>query len=271
MKLGVNIDHIASIRELRKGREPEPVLAALLCQTAGADSIVVHLREDRRHINDRDLYLLRQALSSRLNLEMSIAPQIIEIACKVRPDQATLVPERRQELTTEGGLDVCGNNKKIAQAINKLRKYDIQVSLFIDPVKAQIDASSKIAATMIELHTGRYAEAKTPRDNLKYLRELERAAKYAHEKGLIVNAGHGLDYYNVEPIAGISQIEELNIGYSIVCRAAIVGLEQAVRQMKDLIRSTAPDPALKGGVQKRRSVSTLSEPRPLARTESRMG
>jgi pyridoxine 5-phosphate synthase len=236
MKLGVNIDHIASIRELRKGILPEPVFAAFFCESAGADSIVVHLREDRRHIKERDVYILRELIRTRLNLEMSAAAEIVDIACKVCPDQATLVPEKRQELTTEGGLDVVKNMKKISQAIKRLNRHNIAVSLFVDPVKTQIDASLKLAVKMIELHTGRYAEAKSPSAKNVRLAELQRAVRYAHSKGIIVNAGHGLDYYNVKSIAGISQIEELNIGYSIVCRAALVGLERAVREMKALIK-----------------------------------
>jgi len=236
MKLGVNIDHIASIREIRKAVFPEPVFAALICESAGADSIVVHLREDRRHIKERDLYILKEVVKTRLNLEMSTAADIVRIAVEVCPDQATLVPEKRQELTTEGGLDVVRNMKKIAQAIKKLKKHNITVSLFIDPVKSQIDASSDLSVKMIELHTGRYAEAKTPSAKQARLAELEQAARYAHSKGMVVNAGHGLDYYNVEQVAKIPQIEELNIGYAIICRAALVGLERAVREMKALIR-----------------------------------
>lgn len=235
MKLGVNIDHIASIREIRKGLDPEPVFAALLSEATGADSIIVHLREDRRHIKERDLYLLKKLVKTKLNLEMSVAPDIVEIASEVCPDQATLVPERRKELTTEGGLDVLGNMSKISRALNRLRKYKISVALFIDPVKAQIDASSKLAIKMVELHTGRYADAKTPSARKICLAELEKAAKYAHNKGMVVNAGHGLDYHNVEAVSRISQIEELNIGYSIICRAALVGLERAVGEMKLLI------------------------------------
>jgi len=236
MELGVNIDHIASLREIRKGLEPEPVFAALICESAGADSIVVHLREDRRHIKERDIYLLKEVVKTKLNLEMSTNADIVKIACKAYPHQATLVPERREELTTEGGLNVVGNMRKIIKATEALKKHSIIVSLFIDPVKSQIDASLKVAIDMIELHTGRYAEAKTPQSKKKSLLELERAASYAHKKGLIVNAGHGLDYYNVESVAGIDTIEELNIGYSIVCRAALVGLERAVREMKALIK-----------------------------------
>jgi len=236
MNLGVNIDHIATIREIRKAISPEPVFAALLCESAGADSIVVHLREDRRHIKERDLYLLKKVVRSKLNLEMSTAADVVRVACEVCPDQATLVPERRQELTTEGGLDVVRNSKKIAQAIKRLRKHNIVISLFIDPLRDQIDASLKLAVKMIELHTGKYCGAATPAAKRARLSELVKAAKYAHNKGMIVNAGHGLDYYNVEPIARISQIQELNIGYSIVCRAALVGLERAVREMKELIK-----------------------------------
>lgn len=235
MKLGVNIDHIASLRQIRNGCQPDPVYAAFLCETAGASSIVAHLREDRRHIKERDIYLLKQTVKIRLNLEMSVVPDIVRIACEVCPDQATLVPEKRKELTTEGGLDVAGNRNKFQQAINKLRKRNIVISLFIDPFKSQIDASLKLGVKTIELHTGRYAEAKTPSAKRTRLEEFKNAVRYAHNKGMVVNAGHGLDYYNVEAIAGISRIEELNIGYSIVCRAALVGLERAVREMKALI------------------------------------
>ncbi|MFH1578184.1 MAG: pyridoxine 5'-phosphate synthase [Candidatus Omnitrophota bacterium] len=235
MKLGVNIDHIASIREIRKGLEPEPIFAVFLCETSGADSIVVHLREDRRHINERDLRLIREGVRTKLNLEMSIAPDIVDIACEVRPDQVTLVPERRQELTTEGGLDAAGNAKKIKPAIKKLQKHNIDVSLFIDPVNAQIDAGFKLGVRMIELHTGRYADARTASARRMRLDELKKAVGYAQQKKMIVNAGHGLDYYNVGAVASIRQIEELNIGYSIICRAALVGLERAVREMKVLI------------------------------------
>jgi pyridoxine 5-phosphate synthase len=234
-KLGVNIDHIATLRQVRRGIEPEPVFAALICQAAGADSIVAHLREDRRHIKERDLYILKEVVKTKLNLEMSIASEIVEIACKVKPDQATLVPEKRQELTTEGGLDVLANSKKIKQVINQLKRQGIAVSLFIDPDKKQIDASGKVGVKMIELHTGRYADAKNQKEQDKYFRELLAAAQYAKNIGLIVNAGHGLNYYNVARVAKIKEIEELNIGYSIVCRAALVGLERAVREMKALI------------------------------------
>ncbi|MCM8801570.1 MAG: pyridoxine 5'-phosphate synthase [Candidatus Omnitrophica bacterium] len=234
-KLGVNIDHIASVRELRKGIEPDPVLAAIICEAEGVDSIVVHLREDRRHIKEKDLYLLKKIVKTKLNLEMSIAPDIVEIACKVRPDQATLVPEKRKELTTEGGLDVLANFKKLKKVIEKLKNAGIIISLFIDPDKKQIDAAQKLGVKMIELHTGRYAEAKNEKEQDKYFKELKEAVYYAKKKGLTVNAGHGLNYYNVSRIARIEGIEELNIGYSIICRAVLVGLAQAVREMKRLV------------------------------------
>jgi len=235
LKLGVNIDHVASLRELRHGIEPQPVLAGLLAEASGADSIVVHLREDRRHIKEEDLFFLKKSLRGRLNLEMSIASEIVEIACKARPNQATLVPEKRQELTTEGGLDVAGNLRKVKQAVERLKKSRIEVSLFIDPEKRQIDASLNSGAKMIELHTGRYADAQNSAEQNKYFRQIKSAVSYARAKGLQVNAGHGLNYQNVSRIAKIKGIEELNIGYSIICRAVIVGLGQAIREMKSLI------------------------------------
>lgn len=234
-KLGVNIDHIATLRQVRKGIEPEPVFAALICESAGADSIVAHLREDRRHINERDINLLRQVTRTRLNLEMSVAQEIVEIAVKVKPDQATLVPERRQELTTEGGLDAVSNFKKIAKVKDTLERAGIVVSLFIDPDKKQIDASSKLGVDMVELHTGRYADAGNEKGEERFFEQLKQATAYSRKKGLVVNAGHGLNYYNVGRVAKIKGIEELNIGYSIVCRGALIGLERAVREMKALI------------------------------------
>ncbi len=234
-KLGVNIDHVATLREARKGIEPQPVFAALICEKSGADSIVAHLREDRRHIKERDLYLLRKAVRTRLNLEMSVHPEIVGIACKVKPDQATLVPEKRRELTTEGGLDVARHLSKIKRTVGKLEISGIAVSLFIDPDKKQIDAAKKSGARVIELHTGRYAEAKNAGEENKYFKEIESAARYAKAAGLAVNAGHGLNYYNVSRIAKIKNITELNIGYSIVCRALFVGLARAVNEMKMLI------------------------------------
>jgi pyridoxine 5-phosphate synthase len=235
MKLGVNIDHIATIRQIRGAQEPEPAFAAIIAETAGANSIVAHLREDRRHINDRDVTILREVVRSRFNLEMSIAKDIVNIACAIKPDQATLVPEKRREVTTEGGLDVAAGFNKIKDIVRKLVDAGIEVSLFIDPQKRQIDFSKKTGAKVIELHTGRYAGAKSKKQADKYFAELTAATSYASVLGLTVNAGHGLDYYNVSRVAGIKKIEELNIGYSIVCRAAIVGIAAAVKEMKALI------------------------------------
>lgn len=236
VKLGINIDHVATLRQARRGIAPEPVLAALTCEAAGCDSIVAHLREDRRHINDQDVINLRRSVRTRFNLEMSIAPEIVSVACRVKPDQATLVPERRQELTTEGGLDVAGHLAKIKSAAAKLKKSGIEVSLFIDPETKQIDAAVKSGARMIELHTGSYAEAKRCAERIKQLRQIEKAVVYARCRGLIVNAGHGLDYDNVLAIARIKGIEELNIGYSVICRALFCGLAQAVKEMRELLR-----------------------------------
>lgn len=237
LKLGVNIDHVATLRQARRGLEPEPVLAALAALAAGADSIVAHLREDRRHIQDKDVFLIKAAVQEKLNLEMSIAPEIVGIACKLKPGQATLVPEKRRELTTEGGLDVAGNPKNIQACVKKLRGKGIKVSLFIDPDKKQIDAAKEAWAEMIELHTGRYADAGKLEGEAKYLAELKTAAAYAAKKGLRVFAGHGLDYYNVARVAAIPEIEELNIGYSIICRSVMVGLGQAVKEMLLLIQN----------------------------------
>lgn len=235
LKLGVNIDHIATLREIRHCVEPDPAFAALIVQAAGADSIVVHLRQDRRHIKERDLRILKEVVKIKLNLEMSTNDDIVKIAYQVKPDQATLVPEKRQEITTEGGLDVVTNFKKIKEVTELLKKQGISVSLFIDPDKKQIDTAKKVGVKMIELHTGRYADAKDEIKQDKYFKELELAVNYAKGKELVVFAGHGLNYYNAARITKIKGIEELNIGYSIVCRAALVGLERAVREMKLLI------------------------------------
>ncbi len=234
-KLGVNIDHVATLRQARAGLEPDPVLAALICELAGADSIVAHLREDRRHINERDLHILKQTLKTKLNLEMSTSEEIIKIACGILPGQATLVPEKRQELTTEGGLDAVTNFKRIKTVCDKLESKGIPVSLFIDPDKKQIDAACKLGVNKIELHTGKYADSRNDDEQKIYLEELKIAAEYAFSKGLQVFAGHGLNYHNVKQVSRIKYIEELNIGHSIICQALIVGLEKAVRQMKDLI------------------------------------
>ena len=235
-RLGVNIDHVATLRQARRAKFPDPVYAALLCEKAGADSIVAHLREDRRHIQDCDIKTLSEKIRTKLNLEMSIAPEILEIACKIKPFQATLVPEKRKELTTEGGLDVTANLKKVALALNKLKKNGIRVSLFIDPDKEQIDSAELSGAKIIELHTGRYADARNAKERNKFFNQIKVAVQYALAKGLIVNAGHGLDYTNARRIARIKGIEELNIGYSIISEALYIGLFKAVKEMYKLLK-----------------------------------
>jgi pyridoxine 5-phosphate synthase len=234
-ELGVNIDHIASIRQIRGSKDLSLQQAALICEQAGADSIVVHLREDRRHINDRDVLLLKKRVKTRLNLELSIAGDIVDFACKIKPDQATIVPEKRKEVTTEGGLDVAANFKKIKTACEKLEKNGISISLFIDPEIKQIEAAAKLGIKRIELHTGRYADAGDKVSRARFLKEIKTAAQLARKKGMRVFCGHGLDYRNVQAIVRIKDIEELNIGYSIVCRAALFGLKQAVKEMKALL------------------------------------
>lgn len=233
LKLGVNIDHVATLRQARGGQNPDPIKAALVCEKAGADSIVAHLREDRRHIQDKDLIRLKKTISIRLNLEMSINPSIVDIACRLKPDQATLVPEKRQELTTEGGLNVVLYKERVKKTIDKLQNRNIVVSLFIDPEKRQIETSKKVGCEFIELHTGRYADSKTEAARKSHLKEIVDATNYALKMGLRVNAGHGLDYQNVSSIAGIPGMEELNIGHAIVSYAVFVGLDKAV---KDMIR-----------------------------------
>lgn len=236
VKLGVNIDHVATIRETRKIFYPDPIEAAAISEEAGCDSIVCHLREDRRHIKDADVKRLRQTVLTRLNLEMSIARDIVNIACAVRPDQATLVPEKRKELTTEGGLDVVKYKKRIVPVIKRFEDAGIEASLFIDPSKKQVDASKDAGARIVELHTGEYANAKSAVVMSKELDKIRRAAKYALSLGLEVNAGHGLNYSNVRGIACVEGINELNIGHSIISRAVLVGLRQAVEEMLELIR-----------------------------------
>ena len=235
-KLGVNIDHVATLREARKTDSPDPVEAARLCEEAGCDSIVCHLREDARHIKGVDVVTLRETVNARLNLEMSIAAEIVDFACMIRPDQATLVPERRQEITTEGGLDVKKNLKKVGAVVKILRSSDIDVSLFINPSKVQIDASVRSGARIIELHTGGYANAKTPGARRKELEVLKKATRYALSLGLEVNAGHGLNYENVKDVARIKGMNELNIGHSIISRAVFAGIPAAVKDMLELIR-----------------------------------
>ena len=230
MRLAVNIDHIATIREARKAREPEPVAAAILAELAGALGITVHLRGDRRHIKDRDVELLRHVVSTKLNIEMAATGEMVGIAVRVKPDQVTLVPEQPHELTTQGGLDVAANRAVVAGAVETLRKAGIRVSIFIDPDPAQVAASKEVGADAIEINTGAYAEARGEQAAGR-LHEVSRAASAAAAAGLEVLAGHGLTYVNIHPVAAIRDIAELNIGHSIVSRASLVGLERAVREM----------------------------------------
>jgi pyridoxine 5-phosphate synthase len=236
VRLGVNIDHVATVRQARRAAEPDPVAAAVLALLGGADGITVHLREDRRHIQDRDLRLLRPVVPRRLNLELAAVDAVVAIACEVRPDEATLVPERREELTTEGGLDVLANEAAVRRAAERLRAAGIEVSLFIDPDAAQVEASHRVGGQAVELQTASYSEAKTTEARAAELEKLARAARRARELGLHVHAGHGLNYTNVQAVAAIGEIEELNIGHSIVSRAVLVGMERAVRDMKEAIR-----------------------------------
>ncbi len=236
IRLGVNIDHVATLRQARRALEPDPVAAAVLALLGGADGITVHLREDRRHINDRDVRLLRQVVTSLLNLELSVADAIVSIACDVKPDQATLVPERREELTTEGGLDVVQHQGAVAKAMERLQTAGIVVALFIDPDIRQIEIAKVLSAKAVEIQTARYAEAKTHDDRLRELNALQEATDFAKQVGLRVHMGHGLNYGNVHAVAQIPGVEELNIGHSIVSRAVLVGMERAVREMKDAIR-----------------------------------
>jgi len=231
VKLGVNIDHVATLRQARGEFDPDPVMAARLCEQAGADSIVAHLREDRRHIQDRDIVLLRKSVKTRFNLEMSIDPGIVKVALALKPDQATLVPERRQELTTEGGLDVVRHLKNIKKAARALTLAGIDVSLFIAPDKKQIDAAFSIGVKTIELHTGAYAHAFAGRMARDEFAQIKTTTSYARQLGMTVNAGHGLNYDNVYAIARVPGIEELNIGHAIISRAVFVGIKQAVREL----------------------------------------
>lgn len=235
MKLAVNIDHFATLREARQSTEPEPVLAALLAEQAGAEGVVCHLRSDRRHIKERDLILLRSAIKTRLNMEMAATDDMFKVAMDVQPDVVSLVPERHEELTTEGGLNVIDHRAHLAPFIKKLQAAGIRVSIFIDSSEKQIKAGSELAVNLIEINTGKYAEAKPGPERDKALAEVRKAAEFGHGLGLEVHAGHGLDYHNVLPIAAIPEIKELSIGFSIVARAAIVGLDRAVRDMVSLL------------------------------------
>ncbi len=234
-KLSVNIDHIATVRQARKGTEPDPVAAAVLAELAGAEGIIAHLREDRRHIQDRDLRLLREVVQTKLNLEMAATGEMQRIALEVRPNIATLVPEKREELTTEGGLEVVSRIAFFKDYVAALRSGGITVSLFVDPDEGQIGASKKTGADWVELHTGAYANAKTEKDREREYRKIAEGAKLAASLGLRVGAGHGLNYFNVRMISAIPEVEELNIGHSIISRAALVGLDRAVREMRELV------------------------------------
>lgn len=236
MRLAINIDHVATLREARGGVEPDPVAAAAVCEIAGAEGIVCHLREDRRHINDRDVRLLRETVKTKLDLEMAATEEIIRIAIETLPDLVTLVPEKRQELTTEGGLDVRGQKRYLEDVIKEFHKHEIDVSLFVDPVAEQIEAAKEIGADMIELHTGEYANARTDREAAAFVQGLRSAARLGAELGLGVNAGHGLNYVNIQPIARIEEIQEVSIGHAIIAHAVFVGLERAVREMRECIR-----------------------------------
>jgi pyridoxine 5-phosphate synthase len=234
-QLGVNIDHVATVRQARRTNEPDPVWAAALAELGGADGITLHLREDRRHISDRDLRILRQTATVKLNLEMACEPEIVEIACDVKPDQATLVPEKREEITTEGGLDICGNRDRVARTVERLRQAGISVSLFLDPDPRQIEEAARLAVDAVELHTGQYALAAPGAAREKELENIRKISALVRHAGLMLHAGHGLTYRNVRPIAAIEGMHELNIGHSIIARAIMVGLEEAVREMKRLV------------------------------------
>ncbi|RJP24661.1 MAG: pyridoxine 5'-phosphate synthase [Candidatus Abyssobacteria bacterium SURF_5] len=234
--LGVNIDHVATVRQARRDIEPDPVAAAVICELAGAHGITVHLRSDRRHIQDRDLLLLRQTVKAKLNMEMGATDEMVGIAIDTKPDQVTLVPEKREELTTEGGLDVVANESALANAVRRLKKAGIPVSMFIEPDCAQIEASGRIHADAIELHTGLYANAKTEALQQAELERLVHAGRHAVTIGLRVHAGHGLTYRNVIPIKQIPKLHEVNIGHNIVARAVLVGLDRAVREMLELLQ-----------------------------------
>ncbi|WP_417391597.1 pyridoxine 5'-phosphate synthase [Gimesia sp.] len=233
--LGVNIDHVATVRQARLTYEPDPVWAAVLAELGGADGITLHLREDRRHIQDHDLYTMKKTVQVKLNLEMAAEEEMTQIALDVHPDQVSLVPEKREELTTEGGLDVIANAERVSQCVQRLQQAGIEVSLFIDPDPAQIAASKKAGVHAVELHTGRYADASSVGEQEQELNILKKASAFTIEQGMKLHMGHGLTYCNVTPVAAIPQVSELNIGHSIISRAVLVGMEQAVREMKALV------------------------------------
>jgi len=234
--LGVNIDHIATLRQARGTTYPDPVHAASVAELNGADGITVHLREDRRHIVDRDVRVLKETIQTRMNLEMAVTTEMLDIACEIKPEFVCLVPEKREELTTEGGLDVLGQQDKITQAVKRLSEAGIQVSLFIDADKEQIDAAVVSGAPYIEVHTGAYADADSESEQQAELKKIAAGVSYAHNAGLKVNAGHGLHYHNVQSIAAIPEIYELNIGHAIIARAAFDGLGKAVKDMQIIMQ-----------------------------------
>jgi pyridoxine 5-phosphate synthase len=237
MRLAINIDHIATLRNARGGTEPDPTEAARICEAAGASGIVCHLREDRRHIRDADVRALRQSIKGKLDLEMGASDEIVRIALDIVPDFVTLVPEHRKELTTEDGLDVRANIHHLEGVIKTFHQHSIPVSLFINPVCVQIDLAHEIGSDMIEIHTGEYADTRDPRTRRELLRQIQLGAKHAKSLGLRVNAGHGIDFSNVAPIAAIAEIDELSIGYAIIVRSLFIGLDKAVREMLALVRS----------------------------------
>ena len=234
-RLGVNVDHVATLRQSRRTTYPDPVLAAMLAELAGADQITIHLREDRRHIQERDLAVLRKTVQTRLNLEMAATQEMVKIAFETKPDTCTLVPERREELTTEGGLDVAANRDALRKVVKTLKDAEIKVSIFVDPDMDQIRAAHRVEADVVEIHTGRYADARLAQDRRRELARVVDTAKAAAKLGLEVAAGHGLNYQNVLPVAALPEIEELNIGHAIVGHAIMVGMERAVREMRELL------------------------------------
>ncbi len=239
-RLGVNVDHVATVRQARGGHEPDPIMAASLVQLAGADGVVIHLREDRRHIQERDLTILRETVHTQLNLEMATEEAMVKIALHIKPDLVTLVPERRQELTTEGGLNVVEHRDRIQKAVSILQEGGIPVHLFLDPEAHQIRAAAKVRSNGVELHTGRYANARRPQDADSEYEALAQSAKLSAKLGLRVSAGHGLHYHNTKRLTQIQEIEEFNIGHSIIARALFIGLERAVREMKLLVGTNEP-------------------------------
>ena len=239
-RLGVNVDHVATIRQSRRTRYPDPVAAAVLAELAGADQITIHLREDRRHVQERDLQILRQTVATRVNLEMAATQEMVKVALETKPDLVTLVPERREELTTEGGLDLVASREAVRRVVRTLRDAEIEVSVFIDTDLDQVKAAHRIEAQVVEFHTGRYCEARLDADRKRELARLIDACKAASKLGLAVAAGHGLHYENVSQVAAIPEIQELNIGHAIVARAGLVGMERAVREMKELLEKARP-------------------------------